>query len=332
MTRSGAAIPSVDIVIPAYNASSVLTRAIHSCQRQTVPVHEIMVVDDASEDSTSEVASPLAAEDPRIRLIRLSSNQGPQAARFAGVRASTAEWIAFLDADDELLPDSLETRLAAAGKCGFRPALIYGDVYFGEAGERRMEFKRLAGHVYETWLTKELSLSIGSALMVRRDCFQVTGYPSLDLPAGEDQDLMVTIGRSFPVLHSGGTVAIRHLHANQISRQSERMIQGCRLMMEKYRREMLRYHGPLCLLFWRLRLASLQVISYTFGRRERHRALVEACQGRYTVGRVCHALYCRGLKKIYSALRAILRLYFSNLPEAVVRPRSHSFFANWMEK
>ena len=95
----------ISVIIPAYNAEPYIRAAIESCLSQTYPPCEIIVVDDASTDGTAAVAESFPAP---VRVIRLPENTGVAAARNRGVRASTGDWIAFLDADDWFLPEKLE--------------------------------------------------------------------------------------------------------------------------------------------------------------------------------------------------------------------------------
>lgn len=96
--------PRISVVIPAYNAERTIIRTLESVFAQTFPPHEIIVVDDGSQDRTAEVVSQLA---PRVRLIR-QGNAGPAAARNHGIREATGEWIALLDSDDTWLPEKLQ--------------------------------------------------------------------------------------------------------------------------------------------------------------------------------------------------------------------------------
>src|SRR3954464_12045254 len=98
---------AVSVVIPAYNAQEFLGRAILSALVQTVPPHEIIVVDDGSTDGTREIAESFG---PPVRLI-CQHQDGASAARNRAIRAATAPLIAFLDADDEWLPKKLEQQL-----------------------------------------------------------------------------------------------------------------------------------------------------------------------------------------------------------------------------
>lgn len=106
--------PAVSVIIPVYNGAATLLRAISSAQNQTVSDIEIVVVDDASTDHTAALVKECMAADPRIRLYSQAVNSGPAAARNLALRHSSGEWVALLDADDEMTPDRLERLLAVA--------------------------------------------------------------------------------------------------------------------------------------------------------------------------------------------------------------------------
>jgi glycosyltransferase involved in cell wall biosynthesis len=95
--------PRFSVVIPAHNASGTLARAITSVCAQSSPAHEIIVVDDGSGDSTADVARTFGR---RVTVIQ-QANSGVAAARNAGARMATGDWLAFLDADDWYAPDRL---------------------------------------------------------------------------------------------------------------------------------------------------------------------------------------------------------------------------------
>jgi len=98
---------SVSVVIPAYNSEKFVARAVNSVLSQTRRADEIIVVDDGSTDSTAAEVSKFG---PKIRFVQ-QENAGASAARNAGVEAATSEWIAFLDADDEWLPEKLQLQI-----------------------------------------------------------------------------------------------------------------------------------------------------------------------------------------------------------------------------
>lgn len=98
----------VSIVMPAYNRADTILRSIRSVQDQTVADWELIVIDDGSTDGTSDLVEGI---DPRLVLIR-QPNGGFVAARNTGLSAATGDLIAFLDSDDEWLPQHLELCLA----------------------------------------------------------------------------------------------------------------------------------------------------------------------------------------------------------------------------
>lgn len=97
------ALPRISVIIPAYNAAETIGKAIDSILVQSYPAHEIIVVDDGSEDATGESVQAYGDKVTYIRQV----NAGPSAARNKGVQQASGEWIAFLDADDWYLPDRL---------------------------------------------------------------------------------------------------------------------------------------------------------------------------------------------------------------------------------
>jgi glycosyltransferase involved in cell wall biosynthesis len=103
-----AARSPASIVIPCFNQAAFVGQAIESALAQTMGPTEVIVVDDGSTDTTAEVVRRF----PDVRLIR-QSNAGVSAARNAGLVAATGDFIVFLDADDELLPDAVEIGMAA---------------------------------------------------------------------------------------------------------------------------------------------------------------------------------------------------------------------------
>lgn len=101
-------IPLVSVIIPAYNCARYLPDAIESALCQTHPRVEIVVVNDGSPDNTDEVVQPFL---DRILYIK-QENRGLSAARNVGFRASHGEFVCFLDADDNLLPEKFALQLA----------------------------------------------------------------------------------------------------------------------------------------------------------------------------------------------------------------------------
>ena len=98
----------VSVIIPAYRAADYIDRSVQSVFRQTVYPKELIIVDDGSDDETSEILETYSETDSPIDLKMLhQSNQGAGATRNLALQSATGKYAAFLDSDDEWLPEKL---------------------------------------------------------------------------------------------------------------------------------------------------------------------------------------------------------------------------------
>ena len=100
-----ATAPSISVVLTTHNRASLFSRAIASVLQQSWGDFELLVVDDCSTDNTEELMQTYT--DSRIRYVRQAQNRGVSAARNTGVQAARADYVSFLDDDDEYLPEFL---------------------------------------------------------------------------------------------------------------------------------------------------------------------------------------------------------------------------------
>lgn len=98
----------ISVIIPVYNVENYLEECLKSVQNQTYTNIEVLLVDDGSTDNSKQICERYCQEDSRFYLIS-QTNQGQSVARNTGVVASTGEFIAFIDSDDIILPNYLET-------------------------------------------------------------------------------------------------------------------------------------------------------------------------------------------------------------------------------
>ena len=106
-------MPTISVVIPAYNAAKTILETIDSVRQQTFSDFEVIVINDGSNDNTAELVNAVA--DDRLRLFSYE-NGGAAIARNRGIDHVSGEFIAFLDADDLWTPDKLELQLEALQK------------------------------------------------------------------------------------------------------------------------------------------------------------------------------------------------------------------------
>ncbi len=131
--------PRFSVIIPVFNGEAFVARAIESALAQTLPAHEIIVIDDGSTDDTAAVVARFAAaKAPLVRYLH-QPNAGVSAARNAGASAASGDWLAFLDADDWYYPH----RLAAhAELIAAQPGL---DFLTGDYDYLRPDGSRISG-------------------------------------------------------------------------------------------------------------------------------------------------------------------------------------------
>jgi glycosyltransferase involved in cell wall biosynthesis len=184
---------NVSVVIPVYNRADLLPRSIESALAQTCPTREIIVVDDGSTDGSAEAASRCGGS---VRVIR-QANQGVAAARNAGIRAASSEWVAFLDADDALLPQAIESNLACAAAHP-EADVIYGDAIVVDSGGRAEGLFLDGKPPAEGWVFDRL-LNSGfincSAVMVRRQALLDVGLFRAGMRHAEDYELWLRLAR-----------------------------------------------------------------------------------------------------------------------------------------
>lgn len=117
-----AVVETVSVVIPSRNRPGLVGRAVASALGQTLPSVEVVVVIDGPDEATRQALALVG--DPRLRVKELPSSVGAQEARNTGVRESTGRWVAFLDDDDEWLPEKLERQVEAARASAFEHPIV----------------------------------------------------------------------------------------------------------------------------------------------------------------------------------------------------------------
>lgn len=135
----------ISIIVPIYNAEDYLERSIHSIQNQTYPNLQIILVDDGSADASLDLCRKYAALDKRIEIIH-QENGGVVSARKAGISAARGEMVGWVDADDWIEPDWMEslTKLWMESKADMIAAAHFHDI-----GENRARVEnKIAEGVY----------------------------------------------------------------------------------------------------------------------------------------------------------------------------------------
>ena len=232
--------PTFSVVMPAYNAERTIDSAIRSVFAQTRGDFELIVVDDGSRDGTLERIRAYEA-DPRLHLLR-RANEGPGAARNAGIRHARGRYVSFLDSDDLWLPRYLEVMhesLARDADAGF----AYTDGWVLDDRIRRIRrttaMSKAAPPMPPPNDPREFFLMllernfVANAVTVRRALLTEVGGYNPDLRAAQDWELWLRI-----VAH--GHRAVRAPGLLFVWRDRSDSVSSSALRLAKYRREVYR--------------------------------------------------------------------------------------------
>lgn len=187
--REGVHMPLVSVIIPTFNRCEVLERAVRSVLGQTWRDFELIVVDDGSTDGTTEL---LERFDGQLRCLR-QENRGVSAARNLGIAQSSGQLAAFLDSDDEWLPEKLSRQVERFD--GQKPLFVChtDELWLREAREvpQKAIHSKQSGRFFERAL--ERCLISPSSVMISRQLLDSVGWFDESLPAAEDYDLWLRI-------------------------------------------------------------------------------------------------------------------------------------------
>ena len=206
----------ITVIIPSYNRASVLPRAIDSVLAQTLPVDEIIVIDDGSTDETQELLKKLY---PQIKIIK-QSNKGVSAARNAGINSSSSEWFCFLDSDDSWQPNKLTEQFQAFTKNPEHLICHTNETWYrnGKILNQGKKHEKLGGHVFQHCLP--LCVISPSSVIINKQIFDDVGLFDENLPACEDYDMWLRICCKYPVLFLDEALTNKFGgHDDQLSRQ-----------------------------------------------------------------------------------------------------------------
>ncbi len=224
----------VDVIIPTYNRESFLRKAIASVLNQTFADVTIIVVDDGGEDTTRHVVEGFKEE--RIKYIRNKMNMGEGRVRNIGVLNSTANYIAFLDDDDEWLPEKLELQLDLLEERSPKVGGVYtgvtaiqnpgGAILYNRIPEKR-------GDIYHEMI-RENVVGTSSTVLLRRECFERVGLFDESIPYGLDYDMWIRISKDFHFECIEKSLVNYHVHKGQLTNDTKKLIAGEEAMLRKY--------------------------------------------------------------------------------------------------
>lgn len=220
--QSDSELPRVSVIIPAYNASRFLPRALASVAAQSYPADRIetIVIDDGSTDDTLALARTFEGHAPGFQVFS-QPNRGVSAARNLGIAVSSGELIAFLDADDRWLPDKLTAQVAVFQDdptvglvhCGFAFVDAAGDALPHWPRQSRMD----QGDVLLEFICDFFLITSG--VVVPREVLNRVGTFDESLRVGEDNELFLRIVSAYRIGCSPLKLLERTVRPDSLSRQ-----------------------------------------------------------------------------------------------------------------
>jgi glycosyltransferase involved in cell wall biosynthesis len=222
-------IPQVSVIIATHNRSTLLQTAVESVLAQTYPAIEIIIVDDGSTDDTAAVVAKYAGQVTYIR----QANQGVSAARNTGFRASSGEYVNFLDDDDTFLPTKIERQvemLEAQPEVG----LVHcGYQHIDEKGT----VLNVTGTLPEGSVLKELvseCFLVTLTPLVRRQCLDEVGLFDESLGYSEDWDLWLRIALAgYPFACIQEPLCAYRVHQRSKMSHTLRVERGIRAVLDR---------------------------------------------------------------------------------------------------
>ncbi len=243
----------ISVIIPTYNREKTIQRCIDSIINQSYPAYEIIVSDDGSKDHTLKIIYEEYGD--KVRIIE-QNHRGAQAARNAGIKAAKGEYIAFLDSDDEWLPDKLKIQVEKLQK---NPdAVICGDGYkqfdwngsipkvydltdkekrtIKNTSRKQLKLSGKSGVVYPAILKEPFCL-FQSLLVSRSSLFQI-GLLDEKVPSYQEWDTSIRLAKKYDFIYIDNPLFIYHLHdGDTISKSLKKEIDGLEYICDKFQYE-----------------------------------------------------------------------------------------------
>lgn len=239
--------PLISVITPTYNRAHVISRAIKSVLNQTFKDFEYIIIDDGSKDDTISLLKKIIDTDPEGKKIRFHQhpvNKGQNAALNTGLDFAAGRYVAFLDSDDEWLPDMLQSQMDQFNadkevSCSYTWPGYYNSEKKLVPG-RKYSIK---GHLYKEALEQGYICN-PTTLMAKKECFDKLGGFKTEFITCQDDDICLRLAKEFKfglvpdikaIIHDDAgnqTISNRTVYANDWYK-----------LFNKYEKDILQYCG-----------------------------------------------------------------------------------------
>lgn len=210
----------VSVILPTYNRADYIIDAINSVSNQSYNDVELIIIDDCSAVPVRETLEDIDIEVDH-KIIRHKSNKGQNAARNTGLNEASGDYIAFIDDDDRWMSGKVQKQVAAFKKTDKNIGLVYtGYNYIDENNNVVREVRRTKeGGVIREYITGEFDMAPFSAVMIRSDVLEQSGYPDEKMPNMTDREWFLRIMRDFHVKSVPEILMTRRVDADERTSQ-----------------------------------------------------------------------------------------------------------------
>ena len=320
----------VDVVIPTFNNSKYLLHAINSVMIQSRYVKKIIVIDDGSTDNTKAIIRPLTQSNKKLHYV-YQANAGLSSARNTGIKLSSAKYIAFLDADDIWLPDKLKSQLSKFDTTKYKNlGLVYGEYLdIDEAGKEIRNFggfrlhKEIKGNVSKQLVECNYATGSGSAVLVKRECFDKVGLFDETLTACEDWDMWMRISKNYSFDYVDAPLVKLRRHQNSMQANRWHMISNRAMLIAKMKKNNIMVHNAL---FRDIRRELLTVIVSNPFNRKPYRLLKNLSLNMNGSGQYTREYIIDFVWAVYSSLPIIAGISSNKIVRRVVIDPINKYF------
>ena len=226
-------MPKVSVIIVTYNRAELLGAAIMSVVNQTFEDFELVIVDDASRDGTSSVVKNF--HDQRIKYICHAVNKGEAGARNTGVMNASGEYIAFLDDDDEWLPEKLALQVDLLERSSAQVGIIYTGRYtIDGASEKEIGVMIPTKKGDLSQEIRRRNFITLSSVLLRRQCFDAVGLFDENIIFGPDYDMWIRIAPMYHFDYIAMPLVKYLVHPNSLSANYDRRAKGIETTLKKH--------------------------------------------------------------------------------------------------
>lgn len=222
----------IDVIIPTYNAAKYVEMTLQSVVNQTFKPHQIIIVDDKSQDNTVAVVQKFQETSTiPIKLILQEINQGVSKARNRALLEATSEYVAFVDADDLWHESKLEMQMRVFEASEFKDVGVVYNQYeqIDEQGVLTNKYFKLdlnfdvKGKIFSKLLPANIITGSASAVIVKKEYLDKVGYFDEDLANCEDWDLWLRLSEVCSYDYVPMPLSLIRRHGNNSQNNKEKM-------------------------------------------------------------------------------------------------------------